>query len=64
LSNYEHLFDREAAQCSQAITERGITTVALDENGGIVEHRPAGGSQRPASRRRRHRVLRRRSRVL
>jgi hypothetical protein len=26
------------------LTERGITTVALDENGDIVEHRPDGSS--------------------
>lgn len=38
------------------LAERGITTVALDENGDIVEHRPDGSSvaltaKRPAPRR-------------
>jgi hypothetical protein len=28
----------------QRLAERGITTVALDENGDIVEHRPDGSS--------------------
>jgi hypothetical protein len=32
------------------LAERGVTTVALDENGEIVEHRPNGSSRFPSKR--------------
>ena len=34
------------------LAERGITTVALDENGEIIEHRPDGSSVAPPAKRR------------
>ena len=34
------------------LAERGITTVALDENGEIIEHRPDGSSVAPTAKRR------------
>ena len=33
------------------LAERGITTVALDENGDVVEHRPDGSSVAVSSKR-------------
>jgi hypothetical protein len=42
----------------KALAERGITTVALDDNGDIVEHRPDGSSVTLTTKQRRRRKAR------